>query len=132
AIVGHGVEIEILRHYHHVAVALGDEIGGLPRRHAAQPDQGTGEGDRVGGQQRYLAGRAEHAHAEAATGRDAELDLVEQAEPDLRVGKDHLHVTARQVLEQLDVDVVAADRPRQHAAHTLHVAFGVAAIDLLL
>jgi hypothetical protein len=79
-----------------------------------------------------LADGADHAHADAAAGRHAELDLVEQAEPHLGVGEDHLHVAARHVLEKLDVDVVARHRHRQQPAQVAHELLGLLLLDLPL
>ena len=72
-------------------------------------DNGAGRGDRVGGEQRDLARRAEGAEPEAAAGGRAQAQLVEEAEAYLGVGKDHLEIVARDVLEQLQVDVVVLD-----------------------
>src|SRR5581483_9953930 len=102
---------------------------GLAKSDAAKPGDGARKRVGIAGE-RDLTYGAEHAHAEAAASSDAELDLVEQPETHLGVGKDHLHVAARHVLKQLDVDVVAGHRGRQQAAQLPHDALRLLLLDL--
>ena len=132
AIVGHGVEIEVARQHHHVALLLVHEVHGLARRNAAEADDGAGGRNRIRGDQRQLARRADDAHAKTAAGRHAELDLVEHAELHLRIGEHHLDVAARNVLEELHVDVLLLDLGRQNAAQLGDDLLGFLARDLLV
>ncbi len=59
AVVGHGVEVEVLRHHHHVALLLVHEVHALAEGDAAEADHGPERRDRVRRQQRDLAGGAE-------------------------------------------------------------------------
>ena len=95
----------------------------MPPRPTTAPDGR----DRVGREQRDLAGGAERAEAEAAAGGHAEPQLVEEAEPHLRVGEDHLEVAARDVLEELHVDVVFLDLRRHGRAGALDELLGLLA-----
>ena len=82
--------------------------------------------------ERDLAGGAEDADAEAAARRRAETQLVEEAELHARVGEHHLDVAARDVLEQLHVDVVVLDGGREHGAPAPDDLLGLAPRQLLL
>ncbi len=125
------MEVKILRHRHHVAVALVDEVAGLAHGDTAQARQRHEQRDRIAGD-RDLGCGGDRPHPEPAAGRDTELDLVEQPEAHPGVGKDHLHVAARHVLEQLHVDKVAAHALRQKRAQTLDDALCLLAGDFAL
>src|SRR5262249_9154998 len=131
AIVGHRMEVEILRHHDHVAIALGNEVRRLPHRHTAEPGQRADQRHRVGRHQRDLADRAGHAHAKTAAGRDAEFDLIEQPKLHLGVGKNHFDVSARDVFKELHVNKVAFDGTGQQAAGALDDLFRVLALETL-
>ncbi len=65
------MEVEVLRHHHHVALLLIEEVDGLAERDAAEPHNRTRRHHRVRGRNRELTGRTHGPHAEAAAGREA-------------------------------------------------------------
>src|SRR4029079_5663179 len=106
AVVGHGVEVEVLRHHHHVPLLLVHKVDGRAEGDTAEADKGAGGGDGVGGKQRDLPGSTKGAEPQSAARRCAQTQLVEEAELHARIRKHHLEIASRDVLEQLHVDAV--------------------------
>src|SRR4029078_3712996 len=76
---------------------------------AAETRQSSNRRNRICRQKRDLAGSADGTHAEPATGRDAKPEFVQRAKPDFRVRKHHFDVRARDILEELQVNVSFID-----------------------